>query len=170
MYTRHSTNDGGYGGLGNMWFNGADPEKYIPKQPREINKGDLVWGSPGLRWVEELTKLEKQNVDRTSPKKVWWTPTGPRYGEKIHKGKRSEVVNKPKKKYKANVKVVRDLPILNLPPIEMPEGAQEASAQAMAKLQAETESAGFGETGSKNTLMLVVLGLLIFGLLYNRHR
>lgn len=170
MYTRHSTNDGGYGGLGRMWFSGAsaNPEDYIPKKPKDITKKQLVWGSPALRWVEELAKLKDQKADQTSAQNVWWTATGPRYGQKVSGGSRAERVAKPKKDYKAAVKVVRDMPKLNLPPIEMPEGAQAGAEQAVAKLEAET-AAGFGEAGSSK-LPYIVLGLIILGILYNRHR
>lgn len=172
MYTRQAANDGGYGGLGRMWFAGADPTKVIPRKPKGLDSNQVIWGSPALKWVKILTQeneeaIEKLGEKRASYKKVWWAPSGPRYGVKPTKGTKSEYVPKPDKKYKAAVQIVRDMPRLDLDPIPMPKAAAAGAAKAVAKLEEET-AAGFGEFSITNNLPYIVLGLLLARLLYNK--
>lgn len=171
MYTRQAANDGGYGGLGKMWFAGVDPAKVI-KNPKQIRDSEAVWGSPAIRYVEEITNVDKQAAKqlakkRATPKKLWWSPRGPYYGFRPRKATRSEPVPKPEKKFVPAVQIVRDMPRLDLDPITMPPGAAQAASQAIAKLEAETAS-GFGDTSLTSKLPYIVLGLLLIRFLYNK--
>jgi len=152
-------NDAGYyGGLEEVWGgdNGdkpiVDPRTYIPKKTDIINadQASLYLQKPSER---KLSKIQKQKEGG-----VYWTDRGPTYAtKKIKTGKKAEKVPAPKIKFRPDVKVLRDLPKLSLPPIQKPPLPKPKTMQ------------GFANVGENKLPLLVVLSLLIVGLvLYNR--
>jgi len=166
MYIRQS-GGGSYGGLGTMWDEHIDASSLIPKTPKAYKSSDVIWGGPAISWVQDLVQMGAAAKQKSNPRNVFWTVHGPRYGIKVTGGKRAEKVPKPKKVYRPAIGVVRDLPTVKLPPIEVPEGAIKSAEKIVAQLEAEA-SGGFGENKPASYLPWIVLGLIIIGFLYNR--
>jgi len=84
--------------------------------------------------------------------KLFWTASGPRVGQRIIMGgKEPEKVSPPTKPIVPRAKIIRDMPVLDLPPVSL---------------------SGFGEISlSKGCGGLVVLGLMLIALYaYNANR
>ena len=127
----------------------VDPQKFIPAKT-----GDLNWMQARKYLRRPVGSAPKVNPVSKAKGDVYWTAKGPKFSdEAIKDASKAEKVPPPEPVWKPNIRVVRDKPKIELPPIEMP---TEAAFQ------------GLGEWSSPK-ILLPVLGLIIGAcLLYRR--
>lgn len=189
MYIRN--NLGSFGGLNSFWGGEGDAKEVVKEVEEEkdrlvdpktyIPKKSVHMGADAASQYLKSLNETRQNTRANVKGGVYWASTGPTFSEKSIKGaSQAELVPKPQIKFNPNIKIVRDLPKVDLPPVEdtlpKPEAAVSASNVPGAPVaippsllpSAPTGVSGFGETFKKSTIILFVLGLIIVGILsYN---
>lgn len=109
-----------YNGLGQFWGEQTpakivDPSTMIPKKAKRISAsegGQLLYRSRALRHYKNRAHGVSDDI--------YWTAAGPLWSTKpVKVGKKTEAIQLPTGKEKTEIKIVRDAPTLNLPPVEL---------------------------------------------------